>query len=216
MLQIKISEGSIEDTAAIAELYLKSFPESAEFFFDTRSAARLSTITACGFELVLMSPCLSLTCYDRQDTLIGYCIVSPKNGLPLRHLLSPENIFKTTQLCFKSLTQLRIKELLKLGLNSLSLTRKSGDDTPKKLPGGRIISIAVHPNVRGRGLGKSLLNQALSFLEKHEAKATYLEVRPNNLPAKTMYENMGFCTYGHIQDLQGPWLRMVRVNKTKE
>jgi ribosomal protein S18 acetylase RimI-like enzyme len=214
MFQIKIREGSIEDSPAIAELYLKSFPESVELFFDQSNAARLNAIAACGFELVLRSGCLPLTCYNNQGLLIGYCIVSAKNGLPVHRLFFPKNIWRTIKLCFVALTKLKIKELLKLGQNCLSLTKKAGDDTPKKLPGGRIISIAVHPKARGLGLGKAILSQGLHFLEKNKIKATYLEVRPNNFPAKKMYENMGFYKYGYTRDLQGTWLRLVRVNKS--
>lgn len=144
--------------------------------------------------------------------MIGYCIVSTKNGLPIHRLLSSKNICRTTQLCFNSLRKLKLKELAKLGRNSLRMMRKTRDDTPMKIPGGRIISIAVHPKAQGLGVGKSLLKQAINYLEKNQVKATYLEVRPNNLPAKKMYENMGFFTYGYSQDLQGPWLRMVRIN----
>ncbi|MEL7564867.1 MAG: N-acetyltransferase [Dehalobacterium sp.] len=216
MKQIEIREGSIEDAKAIGELYLKSFPESVELFFDTNNTARLNSIAASGFELVLRSACLSLTCYDRHSTLLGYCIVSTKNGLPLHRLLIPRNIWKTIRLCLTSFNKLRIKELIKLIQNNLCQIRKTGDDTPKKLNGGRIISIAVHPKARGLGLGKALLTKALCFLEKNKVKATYLEVRPNNLPAKNMYEDVGFYKYGDTQDLQGPWLRMVRVNNIKE
>lgn len=212
MSQVEIRKASIDDAPAIAELYLTSFPESVEFFFDNSNKNRLSSISAYGFELALISGCFSLTCYNAQGSLIGYCIVSTMDGLPIHCLLSLKNICKTAQLCLKSFTQLQIKELLKLGHNSLKLLKKTGDDTPKKLPGGRIISFAVHPDTRGLGLGKSLLSQALSFLEKQKIKATYLEVRPDNLPAKYLYENMGFYTYGYTQDLQGPWLRMVREN----
>ena len=60
MIETMIKTGSIGDSAAIAELYLNSFPESVEFFFDKKNPARLSTIATCGFELVLRSACLSL------------------------------------------------------------------------------------------------------------------------------------------------------------
>ncbi|MGI6712388.1 MAG: GNAT family N-acetyltransferase [Bacillota bacterium] len=219
MWEIKIGKGSVKDAKAIGELYLKSFPESAELFFnidniDHSNSNRVNSIAASGFELVLRSACSSYICYDQHNPgkLFGYCIVSTKNGLPVLRLFTPRNIGKTIGLSLIILSKLSFGELMKLGRNSLMQIKKSGDDTPKRLPGGRIISIAVHPDARGLGLGKALLKEALDFLGKNKIRATYLEVRPNNLPAKKMYEKMGFYQYGATQDLQGPWLRLVRVN----
>lgn len=213
---VQIKEATVQDAAAIAQLYLASFPESIEFFFAEHNTARLRALVAYGFELALMSACLSLACRNNEGHLLGYCLVSSRDGLPVHRLLSPQQLGRTAALCFKALSQFKAKELLILAQNQLKFGRStSGDNIRRRLPGGRIISIAVHPGARGQGLGKSLLARSLDFLEQLGIQATYLEVRPDNLPAKRMYESFGFSPYGQTEDLQGPWLRMVRVNSPR-
>jgi len=64
----------------------------------------------------------------------------------------------------------------------LGLTRK-----------GHIISIAVMPWARRRGIGKSLMIKALRALKEHyRVDEYYLEVRVSNGPAITLYEKLGF------------------------
>ncbi len=58
---------------------------------------------------------------------------------------------------------------------------------------GHIISIAVHPNFRRKGIGTSLMLEALKRLKEiYNAKEAYLEVRVSNYPAINLYEKLGF------------------------
>jgi [ribosomal protein S18]-alanine N-acetyltransferase len=57
---------------------------------------------------------------------------------------------------------------------------------------GHIISVAVMPDFRNRGIGHSLVEQALSALSAHHADECFLEVRISNIPAINLYKKMGF------------------------
>lgn len=57
---------------------------------------------------------------------------------------------------------------------------------------GHIVSIAVHPEYRGRGLGKILLREILKKLRSKGAIFVRLEVRVSNKVAISLYEKMGF------------------------
>ena len=58
---------------------------------------------------------------------------------------------------------------------------------------GHIISIAVHPNHRRKGIGTMLMKKAMKALkDKYECREVYLEVRVSNTPAIRMYEKLGF------------------------
>jgi len=58
---------------------------------------------------------------------------------------------------------------------------------------GHIISIAVLPEFRRRGIGRSLMNEALRRLKEiYKVKEVYLEVRVSNYPAISLYEKLGF------------------------
>ena len=62
-------------------------------------------------------------------------------------------------------------------------------DIPKR---GHIISIAVLPQYRNRGVGYALARRALQAMGTYKAKECYLEVRVSNLPATNLYKKLGF------------------------
>jgi ribosomal-protein-alanine N-acetyltransferase len=59
-----------------------------------------------------------------------------------------------------------------------------------------ILTIAVAPAMRRRGLGRRLLDQVLSALRERGAGSVWLEVRASNLGARRMYEAAGFVAVG--------------------
>ena len=57
---------------------------------------------------------------------------------------------------------------------------------------GHIISLAVMPHARRRGIAESLLRSALEAIKKKGIKEVYLEVRISNTPAINLYKKLGF------------------------
>lgn len=57
---------------------------------------------------------------------------------------------------------------------------------------GHIVSIAVHPNYRRRGIGSALLLRAIEDLRKMGVKIVYLECRVSNEAAINFYKKHGF------------------------
>ncbi len=57
---------------------------------------------------------------------------------------------------------------------------------------GHIVSIAVLPQNRHKGVGKALTTKALDGMRNYKAKECFLEVRATNLAAITLYSNLGF------------------------
>ncbi len=58
---------------------------------------------------------------------------------------------------------------------------------------GHIISIAVLPGYRRRGIGRLLMEHAMKALrEIYGCREVYLEVRVSNTPAIRLYEKLGF------------------------
>ncbi len=60
-------------------------------------------------------------------------------------------------------------------------------------PVGHLISIAVAPGFRGRGIGSGLLSETIRVLrDYYKTESVYLEVRVSNNPAIRLYEKFGF------------------------
>ena len=55
-----------------------------------------------------------------------------------------------------------------------------------------VMTIAVRPEKRRRGHARALLQAALSVPVAAGASRVYLEVRPSNATARTLYESLGF------------------------
>ena len=61
---------------------------------------------------------------------------------------------------------------------------------------GELFRIGILPVFRRKGLGKALISHFLKEAKKAGAKKIFLEVRESNLPARTLYEALGFHIIG--------------------
>jgi ribosomal-protein-alanine N-acetyltransferase len=57
---------------------------------------------------------------------------------------------------------------------------------------GHVISIAVFPSHHHKGIGYTLILEAIQAMANYKAKECYLEVRESNLPAINLYKKLGF------------------------
>ncbi len=79
------------------------------------------------------------------------------------------------------------------------------------LPGeAHITTIAVHPEWRGRGLGKYILLMAIRQALRHHVRFITLEVRASNHVAQRLYTDLGFrvtgVQRGYYRDGEDAWL----------
>lgn len=87
-------------------------------------------------------------------------------------------------------------------------SQKVAEDVP-----ARILSVAVAPAGRGRHVATELVGLACDRFRRLGVSRVRLEVRPDNLPAKRVYERAGFRAIGTTSDAQGEWLIMVLDTK---
>jgi ribosomal-protein-alanine N-acetyltransferase len=59
-----------------------------------------------------------------------------------------------------------------------------------------LMNIAVHPEMRGRGLGNGLLDKMTAAGVAQGARSVFLEVRPSNRDARNLYRKKGFREIG--------------------
>lgn len=59
-----------------------------------------------------------------------------------------------------------------------------------------ILNLCIGPAWRGQGLGRRLLMRLIDVIRWSGAERVFLEVRPSNPNAKTLYETIGFTEIG--------------------
>jgi [ribosomal protein S18]-alanine N-acetyltransferase len=57
---------------------------------------------------------------------------------------------------------------------------------------GHVVSIAVLPETRRKGVAQALINRALEGMQYYKAKQCFLEVRVTNEAAISLYKKLGF------------------------
>ncbi len=98
------------------------------------------------------------------------------------------------------------------------LKRRQGRRSPvvgyvgmRLFPGeAHITTIAVHPEWRGRGLGKYILLMAIQRALQHRVRFVTLEVRASNRVAQQLYTGLGFrvtgIQRGYYRDGEDAWM----------
>ncbi len=197
-----------EDLPALAELFAACFPASV-----AHVAGRLDASLALQdlFALVLDTEPQALLVAEADGRLAGY-VLAPSRTPRLRwvafwrgHLLRAAWRWLTGRY------GLRWRALCLSLRDKLAFLRGARLAQPSE---ARILSLAVHPDFRGQGLGRRLLEAGLQYLHTRAVPLVRLEVRPDNLPARRLYEQAGFQNVATYADAQGPWLVMTKSLST--
>lgn len=86
----------------------------------------------------------------------------------------------------------------------------TGDHGDKDAGVFQIGSVMVDVNQRGKGLGKTILNEVVSRIKAHQKfKKIYLTVSPLNKHALMLYLKNGFLIYDFKKDVYGPGMDRV-------
>jgi len=80
---------------------------------------------------------------------------------------------------------------------------------------GHVISIAVLPEHRRKGIGTALMTEAMLGMRVYKAKECYLEVRVSNTPAVNLYGKLGFqasrMVQGYYADGEGAYIMSLKL-----
>ena len=96
---------------------------------------------------------------------------------------------------------------IEMGLSTFGL----GGVTKK----GHVVSVAVLPESRRKGVGKALVLKALDGMRGYGAKQCYLEVRVTNEEAISLYKKLGFevarSIHGYYADGEDAFVMSVKI-----
>ena len=67
-----------------------------------------------------------------------------------------------------------------------------------------LLNVAVHPERRGLGLGRTLLESVIRQAQAGRARVVFLEVRAGNVVARRLYRRHGFRDLGIRRGYYGP------------
>lgn len=203
--QVEYRKATRSDLLQIAEIFLAAFPESVEHYGSQNVAP------------VLFVDIFSVCIETEPDALI----VAVSNGKVLGYIFAPSKlsaIFSTAiirghilKMFFRWITgqyRIGLKPVRIAAKNWLYLWHESRDEHLKCE--ARILTIAVHPDFQGQKIGKGLMNAGLGYLKSKNVTVVRLEVRPDNVQARYIYEKLGFKTVSTTKDTQGDWLIMMK------
>ena len=75
---------------------------------------------------------------------------------------------------------------------------------------GHVVSIAVLPQGRRKGVAQALMTEAMEGMRHYKAKLCYLEVRVTNEPGVALYKKLGFevsrTIHGYYSDDEGAYV----------
>ncbi|WP_425059663.1 hypothetical protein SCACP_02600 [Sporomusa carbonis] len=202
-----ITRAERADIAGIARLFTESFLSSVLHHCGGKLPKPQAMQDVFGL-VYEAEPPAALVAKDGTGQLMGYCFAPVGLSRLWRKAVTGGHIFKwawrwaTGQYGFGFYP---VKIIL---LNKLAFLRSAV--IPGKTANARILSIAVAPDARGRGVASALMAEADKYFRENAVVRVRLEVRPDNRPAIRVYEKFGYYPGGTTYDSQGPWLIMFK------
>ena len=203
--RVRMRSARKEDLYDVARVYLRAFPDSLR-------ALHSPQLSALAVGDVMRAPLLAdpgslLVAHAPAGEIVGYVIAVTDASLVLHAVLFRWLVPKWLVRWLRGRYHLSPRgawALLRDLLHLRGTARMRDADVP-----ARIISLAVDPDWQGRGIGEQLLEAAFQRLRELGRTEVRLEVRPENLAARRLYEKLGFRPVGEFRDTRGPWIVMV-------
>jgi len=195
------------DLLAIGQVYVRAFPESLRDLRSPNLSPR-AVADVAGACLLAEPDCIMIAeTRNGPSQIIGYIIAPSDAGGPARVALRRGLVFVWF---WRWLTgQYGIALRGALGVLRDKLHFRGAWTLPGASCGAAVLSIAMDPAWQRRGLGKRLLTEGISRLQRLSCDCVRLEVRPDNARARRLYERTGFRGVGEFQDSRGAWVIMM-------
>lgn len=195
------------DLPSVVKLFRESFADSIRHYFGPETPERSVYDDLFCFLFAAEPGAFRVAVQDQR--VIGY-VITPTSMIGLyRAALQSGFIWRLTWHTIVGNYGLPLRAVLLLVVDKLRLGLSP---VVRDFRGGQILSIAVAPSARGRGVASALLAESIDYLSQHGVRKVKLEVRPENRAALHLYHKFGFQAAGQVRDSLGPWIVMVRQN----
>ncbi|RJR20816.1 MAG: GNAT family N-acetyltransferase [Desulfobacteraceae bacterium] len=191
-----------EELEQVAEIFAEVFNDSIHFYFSGKLPTQVISLWLL---LAQLAEPEALQVAEEDQFIRGY-VFSPSETSGLwRTALSGSFLSHSVKTLIRSNLRLPLSTLRALLSNKMWFWRTNRQHGSP----ARILSMGVSTCVRGQGYGRRLLKAGIEYLRhKKGCPVITLEVRPHNIPARRLYESLGFVKIGETRDAQGPWLIM--------
>lgn len=204
--RVQIQRAVAADIPAIAALFTDSFRDSVLHHCGALPKPQAMEDV---FTLVREAePEAAMVAKTEEGRLIGYCFAPVYLPRLWIKAVSGGYIFKWAWRWLTGRYGFGLRPVKVIIMNKLTFLSSAA--SPSQKGDAHILSIAVDESCRGQGIARRLMEEAFVYFETREAALIRLEVRPDNLPARHLYESMGFVYQGSTFDSQGEWLVMLR------
>jgi len=193
-----------QDLLGIGAVYLRAFPDSLRELRSPELSPRAIADVAAAC-LIAEPECIDVaeTGQTPEDRIIGYIIAPSDTGRPGRVALRRGLPLMWVWRWATGQYRLSLRGALALFSDKLHL--REAWRLPGTSCGAAVLSLAVDPDFRGQGIGRQLLERAVSRVRGLGCDCLRLEVRPENGPARHLYEGAGFRRVGGFTDSRGSW-----------
>ncbi len=208
---ITVRRGVVGDARGMAHIFNASFREST---LEILPGGVPDGVIADLMAFLLWADPRACLVATLDGSLVGYCI-APASMLRI-WLRAPLTI-RMWRLAWRAISGglgMGLRQLVRLAGNKLAYFASFG--VARFRGTAQILSVAVDPGTRGMGVGTLLVEAALQVLRGRGVRFVKLEVRPDNAPARRLYERLGFVAQGSTEDSQGRWLVMLKDLAVRE
>ncbi len=189
---------------AVAHVYLAAFPET---LVDLNIAGLRPLAVADIMAICQRADPDGFLLAEVDERVVGYAICPTDTGRIWRTGLLRGHLWCMFWHWITGRYGIGLGSTTRLMQEKLLFWRHSG--MPEADCVARVLSLAVHPDAQGMGLGKLLMTAGLDYLRERGTQRIRLEVRPDNASAHHIYEKLGFRVVGQVSDTRGPWDVMI-------
>lgn len=203
---MECTRATADDVSGISRIFLESFTESI-----IHTCGKIPNFTAIEdlFSCVLAAePSAAFLAHDTAGQVVGYVFAPSRISNIWKEAVWGGHLFRWAWRWLKGDYGFGLYPVKIMFFNKADFFRSAF--APRVHAEARILSVAVSPAARGRGLATKLMGCALAYFQEKKVPLIRLEVRPDNAAARRVYEKLGFVEAGLTRDSQGDWLIMLK------